>query len=141
MQKHGGVGIAAPQIGVPLQITVFGFEKSARYPQAEPVPHTVLINPSIEYIGEETNKDWEGCLSLLGIRGLVTRYTKIRYKGYDIHGEMIQREASGFHARLVQHEIDHLQGKLFPFRIEDLRYFGFEEELKELMETMGSKLP
>lgn len=133
MQATGGVGIAAPQLGVSLQVTVFGFEKSARYPHAKPVPETVLINPTIEPLSDEMNEDWEGCLSIRnaeeGIRGLVPRYTKIRYSGYDQKGNFFQREVEGFHARVVQHEYDHLQGKLFPFRIKDWRYFGFEKEI------------
>ncbi len=140
MQATGGVGIAATQIGVPLQITVFGFEKSERYAHAKSVPSTILINPSIEPLSEDMNEDWEGCLSVRGIRGLVPRYTKIRYSGYNEKGNAFSREAEGFHARLVQHETDHLQGKIFPFRIKDLHYFGFEEQLKDLMQSMGSKL-
>lgn len=140
LETHGGVGIAAPQIGVPLQITVFGFEKSQRYPHASAVPKTVLINPFIEPLSEELNEDWEGCLSVRIIRGLVPRYTRIRYSGYDQYGNFLQREVEGFHARLVQHEYDHLQGKLFYFRIKDMRYFGFEEEIKELQQSMGSHL-
>ncbi len=140
MRATGGVGIAATQIGIPLQVTVFGFETSERYCHANSIPVTVLINPTIDPLSEETNADWEGCLSVRGIRGLVSRYTNIRYSGYDEKGNLFSREVEGFHARLVQHEYDHLQGKIFPFRIKDFRYFGFEEQLKDLMQTMGSKL-
>jgi peptide deformylase len=140
MQTTGGVGIAATQIGVPLQVTVFGFDKSERYPHAQAVPATILINPNIEPLSEAINEDWEGCLSIRGLRGLVPRYTKIRYSGYDEKGNFFSREVEGFHARLVQHEVDHLQGKIFPFRIKDLRYFGFEENIKKLQQALGSKL-
>lgn len=140
MHATGGVGIAAPQIGVDLQVTVFGFEKSARYTHAGAVPTTILINPTLEPLSDASNDDWEGCLSVRGIRGLVPRYTKIRYQGYDQFGNFFQREAEGFHARLVQHEFDHLQGKIFPFRIKDFRYFGFQDEIEKLMQSTGSKL-
>ncbi len=140
MHKHNGVGIAAPQIGVPLRVTVFGFEANPRYPHAKSVPYTVLINPEIEFLNDETYEDWEGCLSLIGIRGLVTRYKNIRYHGYDLSGNLIEREVSGFHAKLLQHEVDHLNGFLFPSRIKNLKYFGFEDEMMEWRENIGEKL-
>ncbi|MGB6976310.1 MAG: peptide deformylase [Gammaproteobacteria bacterium] len=133
MRATGGVGIAAPQIGVSYQVTVFGFEKSLRYPHAESVPQTVLINPTVEFLTSQMEDDWEGCLSTPGLRGFVPRYTHIRYSGYDQFGEFFQREVQGFHARLVQHEYDHLQGKLYPMRLKELHHFGFEEEISELM--------
>ena len=130
MKEKGGVGIAAPQIGHNLRIVLFGFEKNARYPNEKPVPTTILINPIIEILSEETSEAWEGCLSIPGMRGLVTRYNHIQYQGYDPHGNFFSREADGFHARMVQHECDHLDGILFPQRIKDMRFFGFEEELR-----------
>lgn len=133
MRAKGGVGIAAPQIGLNLRIIMFGFEFNARYPNEKPVPFTILINPVIEYLTEEMVEDWEGCLSVPGLRGLVPRYRKIRYRGYDVEGQAFSREAEDFHARVVQHECDHLEGILFPRRIKDLRYFGFEEELRQII--------
>jgi peptide deformylase len=133
MLATGGVGIGAPQIGVSYQVTVFGFEKSLRYPHAESVPQTVLINPTIEPLSSQMEEGWEGCLSVSGLRGLVPRYKHIRYSGYDQFGQFFQREVQDFHARLVQHEYDHLQGTLFPMHIKKLRYFGFEDEISELM--------
>jgi peptide deformylase len=141
MIANGGVGIAAPQIGVPLQITVFGFESSSRYPQAASVPHTVLINPSYTVIGDDTYDDWEGCLSVRCLRGLVTRHVHIQYQGFDPYGKKIERDVTGFHARLVQHEIDHLHGALFVERIKNLKMFGFEGELESLIQKNGTKLP
>lgn len=129
MAAYHGAGLAAPQIGVKLRVVIFGFESSPRYPQAEPVPMTVLINPIIEPVGKDKEDGWEGCLSVPGLRGLVPRYTCIRYRGYDLKGNPIRREVTGFHARVVQHECDHLEGILFPRRIQDLTQFGFEEEL------------
>ena len=129
MQAAGGVGLAAPQVGVSQRIIIFGVERSERYPEVPPVPMTVLINPEFEPLGHETESGWEGCLSLPGLRGLVPRYRRIRYRGWDPHGRHVEREAEGFHARVVQHEVDHLNGILYPMRIEDLRHFGFEEEL------------
>lgn len=140
MHQFNGVGIAAPQIGVPLRVIVFGFETNPRYPHAKPVPYTVLINPEIECLNNEAYEDWEGCLSLTGIRGLVTRYKNIRYRGYDLSGNLIEREVSGFHAKLLQHEVDHLNGVLFPSRIKNLKYFGFEDEMIEWRKTIGEKL-
>ena len=129
MEAAGGVGLAAPQIGVSRQVVIFGFEKSARYPDAEPVPRTILINPIIAPLADEEELGWEGCLSVPGLRGEVPRYRRIRYSGYDAAGRLIDREASGFHARVVQHECDHLIGKLFPMRMRDLTRFGFTDVL------------
>ena len=130
MEEEGGVGIAAPQIGYNSRIILFGFETSDRYPGEAPVPFTVLINPIIKLLTEEMAEGWEGCLSVPGLRGLVPRYTKISYEGFDSEGNPIQRIAEGFHARVLQHEYDHLDGILYPQRIKDMRYFGFEDELK-----------
>ncbi|WP_435628476.1 peptide deformylase [Candidatus Ferrigenium straubiae] len=129
MQAQNGVGLAAPQIGVNLRVVIFGVEKSSRYPEAEAVPETVLINPSIMVLDEAIEEAWEGCLSLPGLRGLVPRFRDIRYKGYDEQGAPVERTASGFHARVMQHECDHLDGILYPMRIRDLGKFGFTEEL------------
>ncbi len=129
MAALNGAGLAAPQIGVSQRVVIFGFESNPRYPQAEPVPTTVLINPTIEPVGEETDEDWEGCLSVPGLRGRVERYSKIRYYGYDQSGGIIDRTVSGFHARVVQHESDHLDGVLYPMRLKDIRLMGFEEAL------------
>lgn len=131
MHAAGGVGLAAPQIGVNLQVLVFGIrENSARYPQASRIEPTVLCNPQIVCLGNEMNDDWEGCLSIPGLRGLVTRCSHIRYQGMDLYGDPIEREARDFHARVVQHEHDHLQGRLYPTRMRDLRQFGFSEILQ-----------
>jgi peptide deformylase len=124
-----GAGLAALQIGVPQRVVIFGFDSNPRYPEAEPVPTTILINPTIEPLGEETSEDWEGCLSVPGLRGRVERHTKIRYHGYDQTGDVIDRTVSGFHARVVQHECDHLDGILYPMRLKDMRLMGFEEAL------------
>jgi peptide deformylase len=132
MADRNGAGLAAPQIGESLRVVIFGVEKNPRYPDAEPVPMTVLINPEIEYIGDELNDDWEGCLSVPGLRGLVPRYTRIRYWGYDQKGAKFERLAEGFHARVVQHEVDHLDGILYPRRMRDFTQFGFVEELAEI---------
>lgn len=129
MAEHKGVGLAAPQIGESLRIVIFGFEKSERYPEAEPVPTTVLINPEIEYLVAEQQDGWEGCLSVPGLRGMAPRYTQIRYRGFDQAGSPIDRTVKGFHARVVQHEVDHLDGILYPQRVEDMTRFGFIEEL------------
>jgi peptide deformylase len=129
MQALDGVGLAAPQIGVNLRVVIFGVEYSPRYPDAEEVPETVLINPVITPIGSEMEDDWEGCLSVPGMRGQVSRHLKIRYQGYDEQGKRIDRTVSGFHARVVQHEYDHLDGILYPMRMPDLSRFGFTEEL------------
>jgi peptide deformylase len=129
MREAGGVGLAAPQIGVGLQVVVFGFERSERYPGAEAVPCTVLINPRIAPQGDDEEEGWEGCLSVPGLRGMVPRHTRIRYTGYDQAGMPIDRSVDGFHARVVQHECDHLSGRLYPMRMRDLRRFGFTEVL------------
>jgi peptide deformylase len=129
MKAANGAGLAATQIGVAQRVVIFGFEHNERYPQAEPVPFTVLVNPEIEALGDELAVGWEGCLSVPGMRGLVPRYRQIRYRGYDAFGTPIDRTVADFHARVVQHECDHLDGVLYPERIGDLRSFGFTEEL------------
>jgi peptide deformylase len=129
MRAKNGAGIAAPQIGVGLQVTIFEVGHNPRYPDAEQVPYTVLINPVLEPVGDETEEGWEGCLSVPGMRGVVRRYSRLRYRGFDQYGKQIDRTVSGFHARVVQHECDHLQGILYPMRIHDMRLFGFNEEL------------
>ncbi len=133
MEANNGAGLAAPQIGVMKRLVVFGMKHEAdindRYPDTDFVPLTILINPEIEPLGDSSIESWEGCLSIPGMRGLVPRYANIRYKGLDQHGNSIDREVEGFHAIVVQHECDHLDGILYPVRISDMRYFGFEEEL------------
>jgi len=129
MRADNGAGLAAPQIGVDLQLVVFGFKKNQRYPDAPPVPETVLINPEITAMSDQEEDGWEGCLSVPGMRGLVPRFARIRYTGFDANGSPIDREADGFHARVVQHECDHLIGKLFPMRIRDFTQFGFTSVL------------
>jgi len=129
MEAAGGVGLAAPQIGVDLQLVIFGFERSERYPDAPAVPRTVLLNPVITPLSDETAEVWEGCLSVPGLRGKVPRHLHIRYTGFDPSGRPIDREAEGFHARVVQHECDHLIGRLYPTRITDLTQFGFTSVL------------
>lgn len=129
MAHLGGVGIAAPQIGVDLRVVIFGFEQSGRYPEAPPVPETVLINPVLEPLGEEQDVAWEGCLSVPGLRGEVPRYRHLRYRGQDALGVPIDRSVSGFHARVVQHECDHLDGILYPMRVRDFTRFGFTDVL------------
>ncbi|HZV62759.1 MAG TPA: peptide deformylase [Methylophilaceae bacterium] len=129
MAYMNGAGIAAPQIGVSQRVVIFGVGSSPRYPDAEEVPFTVLINPVINPIGNEMEEGWEGCLSVPGMRGVVPRYTQIHYKGFDEYGNPIDRKVSGFHARVVQHECDHLDGILYPMRIEDLTRFGFTDVL------------
>jgi peptide deformylase len=124
-----GAGIAAPQIGVSLQVVIFGVGKNPRYPDAEVVPYTVLINPKLTPVGEDMDDGWEGCLSVPGMRGEVSRYTELHYTGFDPYGTLIERTAIGFHARVVQHECDHLNGILYPMRIRDMRRFGFTEVL------------
>jgi peptide deformylase len=137
MEAEDGAGLAAPQIGVGLQVVIFGVKKNARYPDAEDVPYTVLINPVVKPLTKETEEDWEGCLSVPGMRGMVPRFSKIDYQGYDQYGNSINRNVDGFHARVVQHECDHLQGILYPMRITNFRTFGFTEVLfpgQKLME-------
>jgi peptide deformylase len=129
MRVANGAGLAAPQIGEDLQVVIFGFERNERYPDAPPVPQTVLINPVIEALGEDLVEGWEGCLSVPGLRGVVPRLARIRYRGFDPQGQPIDREADGFHARVVQHECDHLIGRLYPTRMADLSRFGYTSVL------------
>jgi peptide deformylase len=129
MEHLNGAGLAAPQIGVPLRVVIFGVKANPRYPDAEEVPDTVLINPVIEPIDDEMEEGWEGCLSVPGMRGVVPRYRRLRYRGFDERGEPIERSVEGFHARVVQHECDHLDGILYPMRIEDMSKFGFVDVL------------
>lgn len=124
-----GAGLAAPQIGVPLRVVIFGFEHNQRYPDAEPVPYTEIVNPVLTPLGTAIEEDWEGCLSVPGLRGRVPRHARVRYAGFDPEGRPIEREASGFHARVVQHECDHLDGILYPMRMRDLRWLGFTDVL------------
>jgi len=129
MLAQNGAGLAAPQIGVPLRVVIFGVARSPRYPDAEPVPYTELVNPVLTPVGNEMEEGWEGCLSVPGMRGVVPRYARLRYEGFDPLGRRIAREASDFHARVVQHECDHLDGILYPMRITDMRRFGFTDVL------------
>lgn len=129
MEALDGAGIAAPQIGVSLRVVIFGVGKNPRYPDAEQVPYTVLINPKLTPIGDAMEDGWEGCLSVPGLRGIVPRYSRLHYTGFDQHGKPIDRMASGFHARVVQHECDHLDGILYPMRIKDLRNLGYTDVL------------
>jgi peptide deformylase len=129
MRHFEGVGLAAPQIGVGLRVVIFGFEASKRYPDAESVPRTVLINPTLTALSEETQEGWEGCLSVPGLRGVVSRWQQLRYQGFDQFGRPIDRTVNGFHARVVQHECDHLDGVLYPMRMTDFRQFGFTDVL------------
>ena len=129
MDAENGAGLAAPQIGEPWRVVVFGVEQNPRYPDAEPVPMTVLINPQLAALSTEQEEDWEGCLSVPGMRGWVPRYRRIRYTGFDAVGQVIERQAEHFHARVVQHECDHLDGILYPQRMRDMTRFGFNEEL------------
>lgn len=129
MHAANGAGLAAPQIGELQRIVIFGIERNPRYPEAEAVPFTVLINPELTVLDNEQEEGWEGCLSVPGMRGLVPRYKRLRYRGFDQFGTPIDREVGDFHARVVQHEVDHLDGVLYPRRIRDLRNFGFNEEL------------
>jgi peptide deformylase len=129
MRELDGAGLAAPQIGIGLRVVIFGFEDSTRYPEAPSVPFTVLINPELTPLGEELEEGWEGCLSVPGMRGLVPRYRHLRYTGVDAAGHPIDRTVSDFHARVVQHEVDHLDGILYPRRIRDLTQFGFTDAL------------
>lgn len=129
MKAMNGAGLAAPQIGVGQRVVIFGVDSNPRYPDAEPVPFTVLVNPTLTMLTREVENDWEGCLSVPGMRGVVPRYTKLRYTGFDEEGNPIDRVAEGFHARVVQHECDHLDGILYPQRMTDMRTFGFTKEL------------
>ena len=134
MASLDGAGLAAPQINVSLRVVVFGIEENPRYPDAETVPMTVLVNPVITPLTEAMEADWEGCLSVPGLRGKVPRYSKIRYTGFDGEGQTIDRTVEGFHARVVQHECDHLEGILYPQRMTDMTQFGFNEEIAEQLE-------
>jgi peptide deformylase len=132
MAAEDGAGLAAPQIGVGLRVVVFGFEQNERYPDADAVPRTVLVNPVIEPLSDDRDQGWEGCLSVPGLRGVVSRFTHVRYQGFDQHGNAINREAHDFHARVVQHECDHLDGILYPQRMTDMRFFGYTDVLENL---------
>jgi peptide deformylase len=129
MEALEGAGLAAPQIGVSQQVVIFGVKSNQRYPDAEEVPYTVLLNPILTPLTQEVEQDWEGCLSVPGLRGMVSRFTRLRYRGVDQYGKPIDRTVEGFHARVVQHECDHLQGVLYPMRITDFRLFGYTEVL------------
>lgn len=130
MRAANGAGLAAPQIGVDLQVVIFGsHDRNPRYPDRPVVPPTVLVNPVITPLSDATEEDWEGCLSVPGMRGVVPRWSRIRYTGFDQYGDAIDRNADGFHARVVQHECDHLWGKLYPMRMTDMAKFGFTEVL------------
>jgi peptide deformylase len=129
MIAQNGAGLAAPQIGVPLRVVIFGMERNSRYPHAEPVPYTELVNPQLSRLSDEVEEGWEGCLSVPGFRGMVPRWTRLRYRGFDPQGRELQRECTDFHARVVQHECDHLDGILYPMRITDMRKFGFTDIL------------
>ena len=129
MKHEEGAGLAAPQIGIGLQVVIFGVEQNARYPDVESVPYTILINPTIKPLTKEKEEDWEGCLSVPGMRGMVPRFSKIHYHGYDQYGNTISRDVVGFHSLVVQHECDHLQGILYPMRITNFRTFGFTDVL------------
>jgi peptide deformylase len=129
MHHANGAGLAAPQIGVSLRVVIFGFERNERYPDAPSVPPTVLVNPVLTPLGAEREEGWEGCLSVPGMRGLVPRFQRLRYQGYDQLGVPIDRSVDGFHARVVQHEVDHLDGILYPMRITDMSKFGFQDVL------------
>jgi peptide deformylase len=136
MRALSGAGIAAPQIGVSARVVIFELKDNPRYPHITPVPYTVLVNPLVTPLTAEQDEGWEGCLSVPGMRGLVPRYRRLRYRGFDRHGAPIDRTVEGFHARVVQHEVDHLDGILFPQRVRDLRDFGFEDALAARMTPM-----
>jgi peptide deformylase len=133
MHAANGAGLAAPQIGVMLRVVIFGYADPAlrnpRYPDADAVPQTILLNPVLEPMGDATEEGWEGCLSVPGLRGVVERYSRLRYRGVDLEGRPIERMAEGFHARVVQHECDHLDGVLYPMRVRDFTRFGFTDVL------------
>ncbi len=136
MRVERGAGIAAPQIGVGARVVIFELKDNPRYPHIKPVPYTVLVNPVLSVLTQEQDEGWEGCLSVPGMRGLVPRFTRLRYQGFDAHGTPLDRTVEGFHARVVQHEVDHLDGILFPQRVRDLRNFGFEDVLAAQMTPM-----
>lgn len=138
MTSYDGAGLAAPQIGVSLRVMIFGIAENPRYPEAETIEETILINPEFDVLDESTVDGWEGCLSVPGLRGLVPRYQKIRYRGYDPMGKLIEKEAENFHARVFQHEYDHLNGVLYPQRIVDLENFTFESELSHYIATKAN---
>ena len=129
MRALNGAGLAAPQIGVSLRVVIFELRANPRYPDAEEVPYTVLVNPVLEPVGTAMDEGWEGCLSVPGMRGLVPRFRHLRYRGFDERGTLVDRTVSGFHARVVQHEVDHLDGILYPMRLRDLRDLGYEDTL------------
>ena len=129
MRDQNGAGLAAPQIGVGLRVVIFGVERNPRYPDVEPVPYTELINPVLTDLSADMEEGWEGCLSVPGLRGVVPRHARLRYRGLDPEGRVIHREAEGFHARVVQHECDHLDGILYPMRVRDFTRFGFTDIL------------
>ncbi len=137
MRALSGAGIAAPQIGVSQRVVIFELGDNPRYPHLQPVPYTVLVNPLVTPLTTEQDEGWEGCLSVPGLRGLVPRFRRLRYQGFDLHGTPIDRTVEGFHARVVQHEVDHLDGILFPQRVRDLRDFGFEDALAGQMTPMA----
>jgi len=139
MAAANGAGLAAPQIGVDLAVVIFGFDRNERYPDAPAVPRTVLVNPRLEALGPAVEEDWEGCLSVPGLRGVVPRWACIRYRGFDPSGRPIDREAEGFHARVVQHECDHLIGTLYPMRIRDFTRFGFTSVIFPELEDAGDE--
>jgi peptide deformylase len=136
MRALNGAGIAAPQIGVSARVVIFELTDNPRYPHLTPVPYTVLVNPLVTVLGTDQDEGWEGCLSVPGMRGLVARFRRVRYQGFDVRGTPIDRTVEGFHARVVQHEVDHLDGILFPQRVADLRNFGFEDALAGQMTPM-----
>jgi len=136
MRSLSGAGIAAPQVGVSLRVVIFELRENPRYPHVSPVPYTVLVNPVLTPLGKEQDEGWEGCLSVPGMRGLVPRFHRLRYQGFDLHGMPIDRTVEGFHARVVQHEVDHLDGILYPQRIRDMQSFGFEDALTGQMTPM-----
>jgi peptide deformylase len=136
MRAQHGAGIAAPQIGVGVRVVIFELRDNPRYPHIKPVPYTVLVNPTLTALTQEQQDGWEGCLSVPGMRGLVPRFTHLRYQGFDAYGTPFERTVEGFHARVVQHEVDHLDGILFPQRVRDLRDFGFEDVLAGQMTAM-----
>lgn len=129
MQAANGAGLAAPQIGVDLQVVIFGFGENTRYPDAPAVPETVLINPTLKPLSNDVDEGWEGCLSVPGLRGMVPRWSRLHYEGFDQHGNPVSRDVDGFHARVVQHECDHLVGILYPMRVKDFSRFGYTEIL------------
>ncbi len=137
MVAANGAGLAAPQIGVDQSVVIFGFSRNERYPDAPPVPQTVLINPVITPLGDVEEEGWEGCLSVPGLRGIVPRWARIRYQGLDVHGQPIDREAEGFHARVVQHECDHLIGTLYPMRVRDFSRFGYTSVMFPELDPQG----